>query len=186
MKKIWKQLALILVGIIFLIGALHSFITARINVFGNPSFEKFIQQCHISNNGIVRFYIGDGGATTSQWFTVTYQKDNEREQQIFYSYGDPFIESLVCKQDSVSLSVSDKSPIILPQDKIERELIRHPIGFYYSKAIVSQHPPFPIELFLGIFSFVLDHLLGTVGFVLGLVMVLVGVVSLVRNNKNKK
>ncbi len=93
-----------------------------------------MEQCQIqSNNATVRLYIFNGSsATTSDAYTVTYQKKDRSEKRIFDAYSSPFITDLECEKDQVILFQYDEK-IVLPIRWIENELVHRPLKFQYGQ-----------------------------------------------------
>jgi hypothetical protein len=68
------------------------------NWTGTTVLETLHGECAKRTVGVFRLYVGNGGATVGPWYSVTVRRPRPfaREQQIFYSYGEPAIESIQC------------------------------------------------------------------------------------------
>ncbi|PWB68257.1 hypothetical protein C3F09_11995 [candidate division GN15 bacterium] len=107
------------------------------NKVGNPKSESLIQQCGLpSGAGIVRLYLGDGGATTAFWYTVTLDDGPlSFERQIFFSYSEPDICSIECMGDSILLNCNfwTEPKIAIPLSEAKTTLRQRPIVYYRGK-----------------------------------------------------
>jgi hypothetical protein len=101
------------------------------NTFGNPAYEQLIDECAIpGSDSVVRLYEGNGHATVSFWYSVTFQKaQSYQEKQFFYTYSYPAIGAITCHTDTVEI-LSDWSTTIraIPVSEITGELMKRPIG----------------------------------------------------------
>ncbi len=101
-------------------------------------------KCDINTETGIRVYdtSGEGDDIGS---VVTYKSKDMSESEIFYSIGAPFIDSVTCNKDTVTLHVFDwknvkdvptckdftleNESIVLTLDKIKNELVSSPNGF---------------------------------------------------------
>ncbi len=75
------------------------------NVQGNPGMEDEIDRCTTPSGTTFRLYKGNGGATTSYWYTLTSKSGIfSREKQIVFSYDSPEFRSVSCTDDQTILS----------------------------------------------------------------------------------
>lgn len=75
------------------------------NAQGNPFLEDEIDRCTTPSGTTFRLYQGNGGATTSFWFTLTSKHGIfSREKQIVYSYDSPEFRSVSCTNDQTILA----------------------------------------------------------------------------------
>ena len=75
------------------------------NVQGNPGMEDEIDQCTTPSGTTFRLYQGNGGATTSYWYTLTSKLGIfSREKQIVFSYDSPEFRSVSCTNDQTILT----------------------------------------------------------------------------------
>ena len=74
------------------------------NAQGNPGMEVEIDRCTTPSGTTLRLYKGNGGATTSYWYTLTSEPGLfSREKQIVFSYGSPEFISVSCTNDQIIL-----------------------------------------------------------------------------------
>ena len=72
------------------------------NLHGNPDMEELLGCCRTTESVIARLYQGNGGATTSFWYSVTLEGDMlGKEKQIFFSYAAPQLQKLECVENTV-------------------------------------------------------------------------------------
>ncbi|MBL8386167.1 MAG: hypothetical protein JNM90_23995 [Burkholderiales bacterium] len=72
------------------------------NVHGNPGLETLRASCRTTGKVTARLYEGNGGATTSYWYTVTLEGDAlGRERQVFFAYAFPQVVGIDCAGDAV-------------------------------------------------------------------------------------
>lgn len=119
-----------LVALVLIALGLYFLVPGR-NAFGNPLFERELQRCSIPGSSeVLRLYEGNGGATTAFWYTVTFDGGwLSRERQIFYSYGNPEVKRIACREDAVDLILEEgEPPESLPLQKVRRELRSRPIA----------------------------------------------------------
>ena len=105
------------------------------NVQGNPAFEERTGQCSQPDGTIVRLYQGNGGATTSFWYSVTTKPWLLMpERQVAYSYSTPAWYSLSCGKDGIVLSGSGTQ--VLPADELE-ERRAAPLTYFYGNREIA-------------------------------------------------
>jgi hypothetical protein len=74
------------------------------NVHGNTDMEELRDSCMTDEKVMARLYKGNGGATTSFWYSVTLERDAlGNERQIFFAYGTPKLEEVKCVGDTVRI-----------------------------------------------------------------------------------
>lgn len=131
------------------------------NVFGNPQSEKLVTQCQIpAAKATIRLYEGNGNATVASWYSVTLAGGHfSREQQFFYTYGSPSIQSIECRAADVAILTEDKR-FNLTLKQIQNELIHQPMGFYKGE----QQEPFVQPLRIIVISWGLFLELVSAGF----------------------
>ena len=70
------------------------------NQHGNPDMEEFLGSCKTDELVTARLYKGNGGATTSYWYSVTLEGDAlGKERQVLFSYGSPELQAIECAGD---------------------------------------------------------------------------------------
>ena len=75
------------------------------NVQGNPGIEGEIDRCTTPSGTTFRLYKGNGGATTSFWYTLTSEVGIfSREKQIVFSYDSPEFRSVSCTDEQTILT----------------------------------------------------------------------------------
>lgn len=104
----------------------------RANVFGRPSLETALEYCeneennNLSERFVATLYRGDGGATSSFWYSIAVKFKDEREIQIFWTYSGPEISNLNCHKDGLSFHAAKDEEFNIDQI---RKLIKDPIGY---------------------------------------------------------
>jgi len=79
------------------------------NVYGNPWAEELKQDCAFSNGTKARLYLGNGGATTAYWYTVTVETGLlSPERQVAFSYSEPTLSELECRDDRLVISGGER------------------------------------------------------------------------------
>jgi hypothetical protein len=64
--------------------------------------EEMLSSCKTSELVTARLYQGNGGATTSYWYSVTLEGDAlGREKQVLFSYALPRLQRVECIEDAV-------------------------------------------------------------------------------------
>lgn len=75
------------------------------NLYGSPTWEELSQECATPDGTIVRLYVGNAGATTSFWYSVTTEYGFwSLEKQVMYAYSGPKLTSIACGKDHVIIS----------------------------------------------------------------------------------
>jgi hypothetical protein len=87
-----------LAALLFSAGGAWILLPSR-NVRGNTLFESKMNSCTLHPSGIsVSLFVGDGGAMTSFWFSVTERAPwSPFRHQIFYAYATPIIAPVRCR-----------------------------------------------------------------------------------------
>lgn len=79
------------------------------NAYGNPWLEELKQDCAFSNGTKARLYLGNGGATTAYWYTVTVETGLfSPERQVAFSYSEPALSEIECRDDRLVISGGEK------------------------------------------------------------------------------
>jgi hypothetical protein len=101
------------------------------NWAGFPAHETLRGECANATAGVLRLYVGSGGATVGPWYSVTLRRPGlfVREKQIFYSYGEPAVESIRCVDDAVVLENSTRV-IRLDYSRASTELTAGPLLYF--------------------------------------------------------
>lgn len=87
------------------------------NSHGNPSMETLVQSCATREGTIIRLYVGNGGATTAFWYTLTTESGFFfREKQVLFSYGMPEFSAITCGEKSVAVSGTSSSITLTEND----------------------------------------------------------------------
>jgi hypothetical protein len=74
------------------------------------SFEDLESSCRLGSGSLIRFFIGDGGATTAVWYSITAQTGASwSERELFYAYGEPVITGMRCQGETVSVSSASRT-----------------------------------------------------------------------------
>ena len=102
--------------------------------YGNPRFEDIIEQCQEPTTGaVVRYYLGNGGATTDYWYTVTYQETaSSKELHFFHSYGSPRVEHIYCEPNSVEVQTRE-GVYTYDIQQIKVDLVNNPISYSHDR-----------------------------------------------------
>ena len=75
------------------------------NQHGNPESEELLGMCKTNELVTARLYQGNGGATTSYWYTLTLEGDVlGKEKQVFFSYALPRLQNVECAEDAVVIN----------------------------------------------------------------------------------
>jgi hypothetical protein len=107
--------------------------------FGDQT--QLLAECQIpQDEGVLRLYVTHGSSmTTSDSWTVTYQKSKIKKSTIFSSYSSPGIKNIECGQDQVVFTFYPNEPISIPVSWIKEELIFRPVRFYKSELRSSEY-----------------------------------------------
>ncbi len=71
------------------------------NQHGNPDMEELLGSCKTDELVTARLYKGNGGATTSYWYSVTLEGDAlGKEKQVLFSYASPELHAIECVGDA--------------------------------------------------------------------------------------
>lgn len=134
----WGRIARLSFGAILLAGGLWLILSGKSILHLLPLPEMEIGHCRIPGTGaVIRLYEGNLGATTSYWYTVTYQQNYfASEQTIFSSYGEPWYMGMNCQPAEAELipPSGDFKPYVIPYDVIQGNLVRDPISFHDGNA----------------------------------------------------
>lgn len=129
------------------------------NSRGNPSMEELVQSCATQDGTSIHLYVGNGGATTSYWYTVTTENGFlSREKQVLFSYDTPQLSAIDCGENSLTVS-STSGNIILASEELD-DLRNNPRLYWRGKLDSQSWDP------LHIFSIALAGALALAGFVL--------------------
>ena len=129
MKK--PILPLFALSISFVVCVLGSVIT--FGLIGNSvSRSDLLAHCQMPGNGAtLRLFVRRGSsATTSDTYSITYQRPGAVEKGIFSAYSSPFVDDLICEQDQDTLIHDPNKPVTLSLRLIEEELVNKPLRFY--------------------------------------------------------
>lgn len=75
------------------------------NLYGNASWEELSQTCTTPDGTTVRLYVGNAGATTSFWYSVTTESGFlSLERQVMYAYSSPKLSAITCTRNLVVVS----------------------------------------------------------------------------------
>lgn len=86
------------------------------NLHGNPSMEELVQSC-TSGGTTFRLYVGNGGATTAFWYTITMDGGfPSREKQVLFSYDTPELSAITCGEQSFVVSSSGGNIPVTAED----------------------------------------------------------------------
>lgn len=133
----WSTNKLLTVGTVLLVfGWLFTWWPPR-NVYGNPSSEDLEGTCRFpgARGAVVRLYVGGGGATEPEYFSVTIQPWYlPIDRQFYFAYATPRIDAVRCTADStIALLDRDSAQPIqqVPLRIIARTLVFSPL--YYDR-----------------------------------------------------
>ena len=74
------------------------------NLYGSPSWEELTQTCTTPDGTTVRLYVGNAGATTSFWYSVTTGAGFlSLEKQVMYAYGSPKLSAITCARNLITI-----------------------------------------------------------------------------------
>jgi hypothetical protein len=81
-------------------------------------FETLTEACRLDDGTLVRFFIGNGGATTAIWYSVTAQPGMMpwSERRLFSAYSRPQVTGVSCQKDDVVVRGSDQQWVVAAQD----------------------------------------------------------------------
>jgi hypothetical protein len=107
------------------------------NMYGNPWSEELKQTCMLPDGTTARLYLGNGGATTAFWYTVTVQSGLlSPERQIAFSYSSPAWETLSCGTGVISVSGDGSTITFSPSDLSLRR--RSPLTYWRGELEIAQ------------------------------------------------
>lgn len=138
----------LVVVIILLVAGVWLMLPGR-NLYGNPWFEILIGECRLADGSTIRFYEGNGGATTAFWQTVTHFRfPSMRERQIVFAYASPTIVAATCQSDDVNVVFDDgiaRRKLLFEQAHILEKLRERPFAFHSGRNL---EPPWlgPVRL----------------------------------------
>lgn len=113
------------------------------NDFGNPEMEEQKARCMLAGGTEVTLYEGNGGATTSLWWSVAATPPGRPERQIFYTYAYPEITGIECGADNMlAIRVDGVAPEILRESEIATRVEQPSRGYYKGKREPSRGLPF--------------------------------------------
>lgn len=102
------------------------------NQHGNPDMEELLALCQTDELVTARLYRGNGGATTSYWYSVTLEGDAlGKEKQILFSYESPVLQAIECVGDDAIVKGAALSKRI--EVTAFQQLRREPIQFWSGK-----------------------------------------------------
>jgi hypothetical protein len=97
--------------------------------YGNRSMETLQKEIYDPHeHARYRLYLGNGGATTSYWYSVTISYDAKEEKQLFYSYAYPGVESMAFNKNCLLLNTGSDVIKILKNDF--KKYIEKPLAYY--------------------------------------------------------
>lgn len=106
------------------------------NVYGNPWFEELKQDCAFSNGTKARLYLGNGGATTAYWYTVTVETGLfSPERQVAFSYSEPTLSELECGNDRLVISGGERLVIATSEFADRRDA---PLFYWRGKPEIAE------------------------------------------------
>jgi hypothetical protein len=119
-----------LAALLFSAGGAWILLPSR-NVRGNTLFESKMNSCTLHPSGIsVSLFVGDGGAMTSFWFSVTERAPwSPFRHQIFYAYATPIIAPVRCRPGDTLDIVGLTSTRSLPLGQMATSLRENPLLF---------------------------------------------------------
>ena len=75
------------------------------NLYGSASWGELTQTCTTPDGTTVRLYVGNAGATTSFWYSVTTESGFlSLERQVMYAYSSPKLSAITCTRNLVVIS----------------------------------------------------------------------------------
>jgi len=97
--------------------------------YGNPEYEMLIQSFKNTSleNITVRLYMGKDNYGGSLWYSVTVEKPDVKETQIFASFGEPVIDKVSIVDNKIKLTTG-KTSIDIPVSEID-ERIKSPLAY---------------------------------------------------------
>jgi hypothetical protein len=77
------------------------------------TFEDLESSCRLRPGTLVRFFMGNGGATTAFWYSITVQPGAPwTEREVFHSYREPVVTAMVCHGETVSVSSATRTWVL--------------------------------------------------------------------------
>ena len=103
-------------------------------------FETLQSSCRLSDGAMVRFYEGDGGATTALSYSVTVQIERWpwTERTVFYAYGEPAVTKVTCSVGTLTIIGTRGDWSISQVTGVSRVLSRE--TWALSSADLATHP----------------------------------------------
>ena len=106
------------------------------------SSEELAQSCKIpGSSAVIRFYVGNGGATTAFWYVLTADQDGVFERLFYYSYSMPVIKAVACKEQGVTVQYESNPEQFFSLRDIFEKLTRHPIRMYRGAMLPREEEP---------------------------------------------
>jgi hypothetical protein len=107
------------------------------NIYGDPWSEELKQTCTLQDGTTARLYLGNGGATTAFWYTVTVERGLLwQERQIAFSYSSPRWDTISCGSSMLSVSGDGTTIAFSPSDLSVR---RHsPLTYWRGRSEIGQ------------------------------------------------
>jgi len=110
--------------------------------YGNPENEKlvYVTKNNISENDflLLRLYIGSDKAAGEFWYSVTLEKPEIEESQIFAAFGRPTVDKIIIVENKIKL-ISGKTSIDIPVDQLNYR-VKSPIVYYMGEEVKSGDP----------------------------------------------
>jgi hypothetical protein len=92
----------IAIGIMLLAGSAWLCMPRR-----SHTFAELRSQCRWRDGVTVRFWEGNGGATTAFWYSVTVQPGMPwTEREVFFSYSNPVVASVTCEPEGIVVTAN--------------------------------------------------------------------------------
>jgi hypothetical protein len=114
--------------------------------YGNPEFETLVQNyknTHFADI-TVKLYIGKDNSGGALWYSVTVEKPNIKESQIFASFGEPVIDKVSIVEDKIKLTAG-KTSIDIPLREID-ERIKSPLAYNKWEDLNSEKAASPDQI----------------------------------------
>jgi hypothetical protein len=103
-------------------------------------FDTLQSACRLSDSTTVRFYEGNGGATTSFSYSVTVQPTPWpwTERLVFYSYGSPTVTQVTCAAGTLTITAVESNWSVSEVTGVTR--VQTPMTWSLSSADIASRP----------------------------------------------
>jgi hypothetical protein len=122
-----KRVGLAIIGVLLVTAGGWLCIPGR-----NHLSEELQSSCSLAKGATVRFYEGNGGATTAFWYSVTIQDGPPwTERELFWSYSHPIVTDIICESNRLTIASAEASWSLSDADLLAPD--RDPIKYFKGK-----------------------------------------------------